>query len=126
VSVSIGILMVPVLVLLATLLAVGVGTWFSALNVKYRDVRYALPFLVQLWMFASPVIYPESMLQGKMRYILLLNPLTGIIENFRVALFGLHSFDWKSLAISTSITFFVLIYSAYSFRRMEREFADIV
>jgi lipopolysaccharide transport system permease protein len=120
------ILMVPILVLLATLLALGVGMWLSALNVKYRDIRYAIPFLIQLWMFASPVIYPESMLQGKLKYILRLNPLTGIIENFRVALFGHSHFNWNSLGISAAITFLVLIYSAYSFRRMERSFADIV
>jgi lipopolysaccharide transport system permease protein len=120
------ILMVPLLILLATLLALGVGMWLSALNVKYRDIRYAVPFLIQLWMFASPVIYPASMLKGKLRYILMLNPLTGIIENFRIALFGHNSFEWKSLGISAAITIFVLISSAYSFRRMERDFADYV
>lgn len=126
IAISIAILMVPVLLLLVTLLALGVGMWLSALNVKYRDIRYAIPFLVQLWMFASPVIYPTSMLQGKMKYVLRLNPLTGIIENFRVALFGHSNFDWSSLGISAAITFLILIYSAYSFRRMERSFADIV
>jgi lipopolysaccharide transport system permease protein len=125
-SITPALLMLPVLVLLTTLLAVGVGMWLSALNVKYRDIRYAIPFLIQLWMFASPVIYPASMLQGKLRYVLLINPLTGIIENFRVALFGNSRFDWNSLGISAAITFLVLIYSAYSFRRMERTFADIV
>lgn len=126
VGISRAILMVPVLVLLATLLALGVGMWLSALNVKYRDIRYAIPFLIQLWMFASPVIYPESMLQGKLKYILRLNPLTGIIENFRVALLGHSSFHWESLGISAAITLLILVYSAYSFRRMERTFADIV
>ena len=123
---SSAILMIPVLILLTTLLALGIGMWLSALNVNYRDIRYAIPFLVQLWMFASPVIYPESMLQGKLKYVLRLNPLTGIIENFRVALFGHTNFDWNSLGISTAITLIVLISSAYSFRRMERCFADIV
>jgi lipopolysaccharide transport system permease protein len=126
VTITRAIVMVPLLVLLATLLALGVGMWLSALNVKYRDIRYAIPFLIQLWMFASPIIYPESMLQGKMRYILRLNPLTGIVENFRVALFGHSNFHWQSLGISAAITLFILIYSAYSFRRMERSFADIV
>jgi lipopolysaccharide transport system permease protein len=126
VAISSAILMVPVLILLATLLALGVGMWLSALNVKYRDIRYVIPFLIQLWMFASPVIYPESMLQGKLKYILRLNPLTGIIENFRVALIGHSHFDWNSLALSAGITFLVLIYSAYSFRRLERSFADVV
>ena len=126
VSITPAILMVPVLLLLTTILAIGVGMWLSALNVKYRDIRYAIPFLIQLWMFASPVIYPASMLQGKLRYVLLLNPLTGIIENFRGALFGRGDLDWNSLGISAAITFLVLVYSAYSFRRMERSFADLV
>jgi lipopolysaccharide transport system permease protein len=120
------ILIVPFLILLTTLLALGVGMWLSALNVKYRDIRYALPFLIQLWMFVSPVIYPASLLKGKLRLVLLFNPVTGIIENFRVALFGHGSFDWKALGLSTAITLLILIYSAYSFRRMERTFADIV
>jgi len=118
-------LMVPVLVLLTTLLAVGVGMWLSALNVKYRDIRYAIPFLIQLWMFVSPVIYPASMLPPRWRWVFALNPLTGIIENFRVAVFG-GSFNWSALAVSATITLLVLVGSAYSFRRMEKTFADIV
>lgn len=118
--------MLPVLVLLATLLATGVGMWLSALNVKYRDVRYAIPFVIQLWMFASPIIYPIDFLPAKWRWVLMLNPLTGIVQNFRIALFGTLPFDWKSLGVSALITFVVLIYSAYSFRRMERHFADVV
>lgn len=120
------ILMVLPLVLLTTLLALGVGMWLSALNVKYRDIRYAIPFLIQLWMFASPIIYPVSMLPAKWQWLLRLNPLTGIIQNFRVALFGNQPFDWQSLGISLLITVLVLAYSAFSFRRMERHFADIV
>jgi lipopolysaccharide transport system permease protein len=118
--------MIPLLVLLATMLALGVGMWLSALNVKYRDIRYAIPFLIQLWMFGSPIIYPLSMVPAKWQWLLMLNPLTGIIENFRVALFGNQGFQWKSLGASAIITVIVLIYSAFSFRRMERDFADIV
>lgn len=118
--------MIPVLVLLATLLAFGVGMWLSALNVKYRDIRYAVPFLIQLWMFASPIIYPVSMLPRRWQWILMLNPLTGLIQNFRIALFGNQSFDWKSLIASAIISVVILILSAFSFRRMERHFADIV
>ena len=121
-----GLAMVPVLAILATALAFGVGMWLSALNVKYRDIRYAIPFLMQLWMFASPVIYPLTLLPAKWRWLLMLNPLTGIIQNFRIALLGNEPFDWKSLGISTVITVSVLIYSAFSFRRMEKQFADIV
>src|SRR5258706_11399159 len=120
------LLMILPLILLTTLLAAGVGMWLSALNVKYRDIRYAIPFLIQFWMFASPVIYPASMVRGKLKYVLMANPLTGIIENFRIALFGNSNFHWRSLGISAAITLFILVYSAYSFRRMERSFADIV
>jgi len=120
------LLMVLPLIVLTTMLALGVGMWLSALNVKYRDVRYAIPFLIQLWMFASPIIYPVSMLSTKWQWVLTLNPLTGIIQNFRIALFGNQPFNWKSLSISVAITTIVLVYSSYSFRRMERHFADIV
>lgn len=119
------ILMVPVLVLLTVLLAFGVGMLLSALNVKYRDVRHALPFLVQLWMFASPIIYPASMLPERWRWLLRLNPLTGIIETFRASLFG-REFDWAALGISATLTIVLLVYSLYAFRRVEKGFADIV
>src|SRR5574341_332449 len=94
VSVSLNIVMIPLLVALCVLLALGIGMWLSALNVKYRDIRYAIPFLIQLWMFASPVIYPPSLLPAKWRWLLTLNPLTGIINNSRIALFG-GSFEWN-------------------------------
>ena len=120
------LLAVPLLLALTTLLALGVGMWASALNVKYRDIRYALPFLIQLWMFLSPVIYPVSLMPQKWRWILWLNPLSGIIEGFRSSLFGVNQFDWTALGISIAVTLGILVYSAYSFRRMERVFADIV
>ena len=120
------LVMIPVLVVLVTALAFAVGMWFSALNVKYRDIRYAIPFLMQLWMFLSPVIYPLDMLPHKLQWVLTLNPLTGIINNFRIALFGHQNFEWKSLGISAILTLVMLVYSAISFRRMERHFADLV
>jgi lipopolysaccharide transport system permease protein len=119
------ILMFPLIVMLITLLALGMGMWLSALNVKYRDVRFALPFLVQLWMFVSPVIYPASFLPAKFRWLLSLNPMTGLIEGCRSSLLGLP-FNWTSLAASAGITLILLIYSSYAFRRMERSFADII
>ena len=119
------VLMFPVLVLLTALLALGVGMWLSALNVKYRDVRFALPFLIQLWMFVSPVIYPASFLPQRWRSLFALNPMTGIIEGYRSSLFG-HSFNWKALTFATLITLAMLIYSSFAFRRMEKSFADIV
>lgn len=125
VPVSWTIVMLPIPMVLTVLLALGVGMWMSALNVKYRDIRYALPFLIQIWMFASPIIYPLSLVPQKWRWALALNPLTGIIENFRAALFG-RAFDWPLLGSSAAITLAFLVYAAYSFRRMERTFADIV
>ena len=122
---SIQILFLPVLIVMTSLFALGVGTWMSALNVKYRDVRFALPFLIQLWLFVSSVILPSSALPQKYRWLLMLNPMSGIIEGYRSALFGLP-FDWPALAVAAAITIAVLAYAIYSFARVERSFADII
>lgn len=119
------ILLLPILALLTALLAIGLGMWMSALNVKYRDIRYALPFLIQIWLFATPVIYPSSLIPENWRWLYRLNPLTGLIEGYRSAIFG-KPFDFAGLGISIFIILIVLIYSAYTFRQMERSFADIV
>lgn len=119
---SLNLLLLPVLVVLSSLLAVGVGMWMSALNVKYRDIRYALPFLVQLWMFASGIITP---IPENWRWLLFLNPLAAQIEAYRAAIFG-KPVDWLALGVSAVITAAVLIYSAYNFRRLEKSFADLV
>jgi lipopolysaccharide transport system permease protein len=115
----------PLLVLLTALFGLGVGTWMSALNVKYRDVRFALPFLIQLWLFVSSVIIPSSSLPQKLRWALMLNPMSAIIEGYRSALFGLP-FDWLALGIATVLTILMLFYSVYSFSKAERSFADII
>ncbi|HWW74871.1 MAG TPA: ABC transporter permease, partial [Pyrinomonadaceae bacterium] len=120
-----GVVMLPVLVALVTLLALGLSMWVSALNVKYRDVGFVLPVLVQMWMFASPVVYPVSLVPEAWRKFYILNPMAGLIEGFRAALLG-RQFDWAALAISAAVTLALLVYSAYSFRRMEKSFADIV
>ena len=119
------LLMAPALVVMTALLAVAVGLWTSALDVQYRDIRHALPFAIQLTMFATPIIYPAGLVPSRWRWALNLNPLTGIIEGYRAAFFGRH-FDWDALAISAAITFALLFYAAYYFRRVERTFADIV
>ena len=119
------LLMLPVMVILTALLAVGVGMWLSALNVKYRDIRFALPFVIQLWLFVSPVIFPSSILPENWRWVMALNPLTGIIEGYRSSVFG-RPINWTALGISAVITLVLLIYASYSFRRMEKTFADIV
>lgn len=128
VSLSWHLLLLPFLVVLLALLATAVGLWMSALNVKYRDIRYALPFIVQLWMFATPIIYPASKVPAKWRWVLAVNPLTGIIEGFRSALFYRpeHPFDWTALATSTGMTLVLLVCAVYVFRRMETRFADMI
>ena len=125
VPLSASMLMFPVLTLLTALLALGVGLWMSALNVKYRDIRYALPFLIQLWFFASPIIYPASILPPQWQWAMALNPMTGIIEGFRSALFA-RPFDWSAIGTAAVVTAVVLTYALYYFNRMERDFADVI
>jgi len=125
VALSSGAAMVIPLAMLTTMLAVGVGMGMSALNVKYRDVRHAMPFAIQLWMFATPIIYPASLIPSKWRWLLWANPLSGLIEGFRAALFH-RAFNWPALAVSTALAMVVLVGSAYVFRQMEREFADVI
>jgi lipopolysaccharide transport system permease protein len=120
------LLAVVPLVGLTVLLAVSTGLLLSALNVKYRDVRHVIPFMVQMWMFASPVIYPVSIVPERWRWLAGLNPLTGIIEGFRAALFPGKPFDWTVLGVSVAATVLLFFASVYAFRRMEREFADII
>jgi lipopolysaccharide transport system permease protein len=120
-----GMLMVPVLVVMTTVLALGVGMLCAGLTVRYRDVRHALPVLIQFWMFATPIVFPASLVPERWRWALALNPLTGIIENFRAALFG-RPFAWGALAFSAAIACVLLVNAAYSFRRLERTFADTI
>lgn len=118
------LLFVP-LVLLTTLLAIAVGMWLSAINVKYRDVKFAIPFLVQIWMYVSPVAYPSSVVPARWRTIYSLNPFVGIIDGYRAALFG-RAIDWKEIGISLVLTLILLGYASFQFRRMEKGFADII
>ena len=118
-------LMLPVLVLMTAVLALAIGMLTSGLNVKYRDVRHALPFLIQLWFFATPIVYPTTIVPARWRWVMALNPMSGIIDGYRAAIFG-NGFDLRSLAISAGVTVILLVYSAYAFRRMEKTFADIV
>lgn len=116
------LLLLPLAVALLTLVSFSVGSLLSALNVKYRDIRYVMPFLIQIWMFASPVIYPVP---NRWRWLLALNPLTGIIESFRAAFLGLPT-DWPTIAISAAITLVLLFIAVVTFGRMERGFADVI
>jgi lipopolysaccharide transport system permease protein len=125
VGLSTGLLMAPLMITLLALLALGLGLWTSALNVKYRDVGLALPVFIQLWMFVSPVVYPLALVPERWRLVYSLNPLVGIIEGFRAALFG-KSFNWQALGISAIVTLVLLVYAGYVFKRREKTFADII
>lgn len=115
----------PVFLFLAILQTVAFGTLFSALNVRFRDVKFALPFALQIWLFLSPVFYPLRIFQGKRRILFALNPVTGILEGFRAALFGTE-FNWTIIGISFALTFFLMIISIFVFKRMEDDFADLI
>jgi len=120
-----GIAMFPVLVGLLAIFAGAVGMWMAAMNVKYRDIKYVLPFILQLWMFATPVIYPASFVPAGWRWILMLNPLTGIIGGFRSAVLN-KAFEWPAITVAAVLTLASTAYSVWSFRRMERGFADVI
>ena len=119
------ILLAPLLMIHLTLLALGLGMWFAALNVKYRDIGTALPVIIQLWMFASPIVYPASLVAQNWKWAYELNPLVGIVEGFRAAFLGLD-LNYRSLVVSGAITIALLVYSTYAFKRLEDEFADVV
>ena len=121
-----GIVTLPVFLLLALATALAGGLWLSALNVRYRDVTYTVPFLVQLWMFASPIAYPTSLVPQQWRLAYSLNPLAGVIEGFRWALIGGASPDIRALSISSAAVFALLLGGIIYFKRMERTFADVV
>jgi len=120
-------LLVPLLTLALLAAALGVGVLLSALTVAYRDFRHVVPFMVQLWMFATPCIYmrTESFLSPRWNAILPLNPAFGIIANFRAAVLG-EPFDWYSLGVSTAVAVATLLIGCFYFRRVERSFADII
>lgn len=116
----------PFFILLALASALTVGLWLSALNVQYRDIRYTLPFLTQFWLFATPIAYPSSLVPEKWRTLYGLNPMAGVVEGFRWALFGETEMAFGLVAVSTAIVVVFLWGGLVYFRRMERTFADIV
>ncbi|HEX8352348.1 MAG TPA: ABC transporter permease [Pyrinomonadaceae bacterium] len=125
VDVTWGLLLLPAFVGLGAALALAVGMMAAALTVRYRDLRHALPFLLQLWMFASPVIYPVGVVPERWRWVLALNPLTGVLEGFRAALAG-TGFDWGLVAVPAVAAPALLALAFYVFRRLEDTFADII
>ena len=125
VRVTWGLLLAPVFVLLAAATALAVGLISAALTVRYRDLRHALPFLLQLWMFASPVIYPSGLVPARWRWLLAANPLTGVLEGFRAAITG-TAFDWPLVAVPAAAAPVLLCVAFYVFRRLEDTFADVI
>ena len=121
-----GILALPLFILLALLTALGIGLWFAALNVKYRDIGHGIPLLVQLWMYASPVAYPVSLVPEKWRWLYKLNPMTGVIEGFRWALLGKESPDFGALGISAAVVLALLVGGTVYFKRTERTMVDVI
>lgn len=126
VGISWEILLWPVLIVLMVMISLGVGMFFAALNVRYRDIRHALPFVTQLWLFVTPVIYPSSLIPEAYRPLLALNPLTGLIEAFRASLLASQQVDWSSLEISAIVTLIIFMVGMLYFRKTERTFADII
>lgn len=120
------VLLWPVAVLEMLIVTVGISMWFAALNVRYRDIKHVIPFIIQLGLWVSPVLYPVSYLSPRWRPLLALNPLTAVMEGFRISLFPDRQVDWRFMAMSfgTSIAFFVI--GALYFRKAENTFADII
>jgi lipopolysaccharide transport system permease protein len=118
--------LLPLFIVLAVATALGVGVWLSALDVEYRDVRYAIPFLIQVWLFATPVVYPASLVPEKWRILFGLNPMAGVVEGFRWALLGTNDAPGPLVAVSALVAAVVLASGLMYFRRMERGFADVI
>jgi lipopolysaccharide transport system permease protein len=120
------VIWLPLFLLLATVSCLGVGLWMSALNVEYRDVRYVIPFMTQIWLFATPVVYPGSLLHGRWRIVGGLNPMMSVVEGFRWALLGTGTPNFGMVAASSAAALLLLVSGAFYFRRTEQYFADIV
>jgi lipopolysaccharide transport system permease protein len=125
VAVTVNLLMVPVLVVLTIVASLGTGVLVSALNVAYRDFRYVVPFLVQTWMFLTPVIYPVSLLPGRWKWVMALNPMAGIVGGYRSAVLG-QPWDWGMLGAGSAVALALFVFGTAYFRNIERQFADII
>jgi lipopolysaccharide transport system permease protein len=123
---GIQVLLLPLFLLLAIAVALGVGIWLAALNVEYRDVKYVLPLLTQVWLYASPVAYSASLVKGKLAIIYALNPMAGVIQGFRWTVLGVGKAPGLSLVPSVAVTLLLLVGGLFYFRRMEQTFADVI
>lgn len=121
------VIFLPFFLLLAFITSFGVGLWLSAMNVQFRDVRYIVPFLIQLWLFATPIVYPSSLIDNPtIRTLYGINPMTGVVEGFRWALLGVKTAPGPILIVSTAVAVLLMVSGLYYFRRMEKTFADVV
>lgn len=123
---SLHLLWIPALLLLAFVTTLGAGLWLSATNVQFRDVRHAVPFLVQIWLFATPIAYPSSLLPEAWQVVYALNPMVGVVEGFRWVLLGTETAPGPEILVSSLVAVALAVSGAYYFRRVERTFADIV
>jgi lipopolysaccharide transport system permease protein len=120
------VIWLPVFLFLALITSLGVALWLSAMNVQFRDVRYTVPFLVQFWLFATPIAYPSSLLTEPWRTLYGINPMVGVVEGFRWALLGTNTAPGPLIVVSALVAVTLLISGAFYFRRMEKTFADVV
>jgi len=121
-----GFLLWPVLALPLVLLALGASLFLATLNVRFRDVKYAIPFLIQLWLFLTPIIYPTSIVPERFRHLTFINPLTGLINAFRAVVLPDIAVAWPALLTGLALTLLLLIGGVTMFHRFERSFADII
>jgi lipopolysaccharide transport system permease protein len=119
------LVLVPLLLLVMVMTAAGIGCWLAALNIQYRDFRYVVPFAVQVWMYASPIVYPASLVPDRFRPFYALNPMVGVIEGFRSTLLGTGAVAWSTIGVSMLTAVLVFVFGVVYFRRTERVFADI-
>ncbi|MEQ1679876.1 MAG: ABC transporter permease [Nitrospira sp.] len=123
---TINVIWLPLFLLLTLITALGVSLWLSALNVHFRDVRHVIPFLTQLWLFATPIAYPSSLLSEPWRTLYSLNPMVGVVEGFRWALLGTSTAPGPMIIVSSTAAVVILVSGVFYFRRMEKTFADVV
>jgi lipopolysaccharide transport system permease protein len=116
----------PCFLFLALITALASGLWFAALNVKYRDVRFVVPFVIQVWMFATPIAYSSTLIPGRWRFLYSLNPMVGVIEGFRCMLPGVRTQPSLLIALSTAVALAMFVCGALYFKRVEKTFADVV
>lgn len=126
VGVSWSLLLIPFILVAMILMTSGLSMFAAALNVRYRDVRYALPFLIQVWMYATPIVYPMSVVPARFRPILALNPCWGIVDGLRACLFQNLHFDFRLMASSFAVTVALFLFGFFYFRRAEKGFADVI